>query len=188
MLSISDMRRLTTGIRSEKCVVRRFRRCANVIQCTYTNPDSTNFDVLLTVHLSIFILVINQLDAQSLFYNKFISCFYMFRVLLCSSWGGQNCIILHLVSSHSVGGRPVHRSSPNQCTGRPPTECDDTRDCIIQFCPPDDEHMYSKNVEAWNKLIIKFRSSSWLILRNKLYDDTHVSVLFLYKGCLFGND
>ena len=26
-----DTRRLTTGIRSEKCVVRRFRRCANVI-------------------------------------------------------------------------------------------------------------------------------------------------------------
>jgi hypothetical protein len=34
------MRRLTTGIRSEKCVVRRFRRCANVIECTYTNLDS----------------------------------------------------------------------------------------------------------------------------------------------------
>jgi len=34
------MRRLTTGIRSEKCVVRRFRRSANVIECTYTNPDS----------------------------------------------------------------------------------------------------------------------------------------------------
>jgi hypothetical protein len=28
---------LTTGIPSEKCVVRRFRRCANVIECTYTN-------------------------------------------------------------------------------------------------------------------------------------------------------
>ena len=39
--AITDMRRLTTGIRSEKCVVRRFRRCANVIQCTYPNPDST---------------------------------------------------------------------------------------------------------------------------------------------------
>ena len=26
----ADKRRLTTGIRSEKCVVRRFRRCANV--------------------------------------------------------------------------------------------------------------------------------------------------------------
>ena len=40
-----------------------------------------NFDVLLTLHLSIFtsILVINQLDAQNLFYNKFISCLYMFR-------------------------------------------------------------------------------------------------------------
>ena len=37
------------------------------------------FDVLLTVHLRIFILVINQLDAQNLFYNKFISCLYMFR-------------------------------------------------------------------------------------------------------------
>jgi len=37
------------------------------------------FNVLLTVHLSIFILVINELDAQNLFYNKFISCLYMFR-------------------------------------------------------------------------------------------------------------
>ena len=36
----TDMRRLTTGIRSEKCVVRRFRRCANDIECTYTNLDS----------------------------------------------------------------------------------------------------------------------------------------------------
>ena len=39
------------------------------------------FDVLLTVHPGIFILVINQLDAQNLFYNKFISCLYMFRAL-----------------------------------------------------------------------------------------------------------
>ena len=31
------------------------------------------------MHLSIFILVINQLDAQNLFYNKFISYLYMFR-------------------------------------------------------------------------------------------------------------
>ena len=26
--------------------------------------------------------------------------------------------------------------------------CDDTRDCMIQFCPPDNEHMCSKHVEA----------------------------------------
>jgi len=36
-----------------------------------------NFDVLLTVQLSIFILVTNQLDAENLFYNKFISCLYI---------------------------------------------------------------------------------------------------------------
>jgi hypothetical protein len=36
------------------------------------------FYVSLTVHLSIFILIINQLDAQNLFYSKFISCLYMF--------------------------------------------------------------------------------------------------------------
>ena len=29
------------------------------------------------------------------------------------------------------------------------------------------EHMCSKHVEAWNKLIIKFSASSWLILINK---------------------
>ena len=36
-----------------------------------TNYKFTNFDVLLTVHLSIFISVFNQLDAQNLFHNKF---------------------------------------------------------------------------------------------------------------------
>jgi len=43
-----------------------------------------------------------------LFYNNFIIFLYMFRALLCSSSGGQNCIVQHLVSSHCVGGRPVH--------------------------------------------------------------------------------
>ena len=43
--------------------------------------------------------------------------------------------------------------------------CDDTRDCRVQFWPPDYEHLCSKYVEAWNKLIIKFSASSWLILR-----------------------
>jgi len=37
----SVMRRLTTGIRSKKCFVRRFLPCAKVIECTYTNLDST---------------------------------------------------------------------------------------------------------------------------------------------------
>jgi len=36
------------------------------------------------------------------------------------------------------GGRP---SVAAPCTGRPLTESDNTRCCIIQFCPPDDEHI-----------------------------------------------
>ena len=33
----------------------------------------------LLINVIIFILIINQIDAQSLFYIKFISCRYMFR-------------------------------------------------------------------------------------------------------------
>ena len=34
------MHLLTMGIRSKKCVVRQFCRCANIIECIYTNLDS----------------------------------------------------------------------------------------------------------------------------------------------------
>ena len=50
---------------------------------------------------------------------------------MCSSSGGQNCIIQHPVSSHSVGGRPVR-------TGRPPTD-DGQSNC------PKHVEFYSKN-------------------------------------------
>jgi hypothetical protein len=33
------MRHITMGIRSEKRVIRRFRLCTKVIECTYTNLD-----------------------------------------------------------------------------------------------------------------------------------------------------
>ena len=33
--------------------------------------------------------------------------------------------------------------------------CDDIRGFVMQFWPPDDEHMCSKHVEVWNKLIVK---------------------------------
>ena len=55
-----------------------------------------------------------------------------------------------------VFSQPVHGTATYMC--------DDTRGCIVQFWPPDDEHVCSKHVEAWNKLIIKFSVSSWLIL------------------------
>jgi len=43
--------------------------------------------------------------------------------------------------------------------------CDDVIGCVMQFWSPDDEHMCSKHVEAWNKLIVKqkFCASNWLI-------------------------
>jgi len=53
-----------------------------------------NFDVLLTVHFSIFISVINQLDAQNFCFT--ISLFHASTCFehMCSSSGGQNCIKL----------------------------------------------------------------------------------------------
>jgi len=59
-----------------------------------------NSDVLMTVHLSLFISVFNQLDAK-----KFVSQLVLFHASTCfehtcSSSGGQNCITQPLVSSH----------------------------------------------------------------------------------------
>ena len=40
MCRFTVMCRLMTGIHSEKCVIRQFHCCVNVIECTYTNLDS----------------------------------------------------------------------------------------------------------------------------------------------------
>jgi len=66
----------------------------------------------------------------------------------------------YTASSHlwvAVSSQPVHETATYKC--------DDTRGCIMQFWPPDYEHMCSKHVEAWNKLIVKqkFCASRWLI-------------------------
>ena len=60
----------------------------------------TFFDVLLTVHLSIFISVIKQLYAQNFCFT--VSSFHASTCFehMCSSSGGQNCITQRLVSSH----------------------------------------------------------------------------------------
>jgi len=51
---------------------------------------------------------------------------------VCSSSGGQNCIIQHLVLSHysSVGGRPVRRLREDSVHRKAPTECDDSKSCV----------------------------------------------------------
>jgi len=86
------------------------------------------FYVLLTVHLSIFMLLINQLDARhfcftiSLFHA---STFFDHHVFIIR----RSKFHLHLlVSSHIQHGAAT-------CM------CDDTRRCIVQFWSPDDEHM-----------------------------------------------
>jgi len=79
-----------------------------------------------------------------LFYKKFISCLYMFRAHLLIIRRSK----LHYTASGII--TPI---------------CDDTRGYVMQFWPLDDEHMCSKHVEAWNKLIVKqkFCASIWLI-------------------------
>ena len=71
--------------------------------------------------LSIFSLVINQFDAQNLFYNKFISCLYMFRAP-CAHRQEVKIVLHNLWYHHTY-------------------RFDDTRRCIIQFWTPDDEQM-----------------------------------------------
>ena len=82
-----------------------------------------------------------------------IYCNWLKSVCVCV------CARAHGLREERVLSQPVHRTATYRR--------DDTRGCIVQFCPPDDEHMCSKHVEAWNKLIIKFSASSWLILINK---------------------
>jgi len=75
------------------------------------NTQTVIFDVLLTVHLSIFISVINQIDAHNFCFT--ISLFHAstcFKYMYSSS-GGQNCITQPLVSSHQVYFMPLHVSS-----------------------------------------------------------------------------
>ena len=108
------------------CVCVYWKRSVRVSNCASLENKSTVFDVLLTVHLSIFISVINQLDVQNICFT--ISLFHAF----------------------------------------------------VCF-----EHMCSKHVEAWNKLIVKqkFCASSLLITEIKqVYSVTTVpsrSLLFV---------
>ena len=76
---------------------------------------------------------------NSCFIIRFIRRLYMFRALcahhhevkivLCSIWYRHNC----RWPSDAVLSQPVHRTVTYRC--------DDTRCCIMQFWPPDDEHI-----------------------------------------------
>jgi len=81
---------------------------------------------MLQTH-STFILVINQLDAQNLFYNKFISCLYMFRAQ-CAHRQEVKIVLYSLWYHYTYRCRcdDVLYSLWYHHTYR----CDDTRGCI----------------------------------------------------------
>ena len=62
------------------------------------NNKWLNFDVFLTVHLSIFISVFNQLDAQNLFHNKFY--FVPLHVSNTCAHHQEGKIVLHSLWYH----------------------------------------------------------------------------------------
>jgi len=91
-------------------------RCEFIRKGKITHNSFFVFNVLLTVHLSTFILIINQLDAQNLFYNKFISCLYMFRGPCAHRQEVK--IVLHNIWYHHIYRwqsraqvQPVHRTA-----------------------------------------------------------------------------
>ena len=117
------------------------------------NSHLKSFDVLLTVHLSIFISVFNQLDAQNLFHNMYY--FTPLHVSNTYAYHQEVKIALHSLWYHhtyrwpfrsrverGVLSQPVHQTATYRF--------DDARGCVMQFWPPDDKHMCSKHVEAWN--------------------------------------
>ena len=100
-----------------------------------------------------------------LFYNKFISGLYMFRAHVLIIRKSK----LHYTASGII--IPIGMMIPevkialHSLWYHHTYRYEDTRGCVMQFWPPDDEHMCSKHVEAWNKLIVKQKlcASSWLI-------------------------
>ena len=66
-----------------------------------------------------FILVINQLDAQNLFYSKFISCLYMFRAP-CAHRQEVKIVLYSLWYHHTYRWTSHAQVALNLCMGLPP--------------------------------------------------------------------
>ena len=108
---------------SWNCTLKSFMKCYRTTPmtlCIHKQDRKINFDVLLTVPLSI-TLANDQLDAQ--IFNTFIAILYMymFRAISCSSSGGQIVLIQHPVSSlltdrHAAILRNIWRTSPSPST------------------------------------------------------------------------
>jgi len=150
------------------CTVHLLLFCTTASKCTWRNtshsstPTQTQYvpgqhDSRISIQIVYiqpphrltsweFISVINQIDAQNL------------------------CFAISLFHASTYFEHMWPSSGDQNCTYR----CDDTRGYVMQFWPPDDGHMCSKHVEAWNKLIVKqkFCASSWSITDIK-YTEMH---------------
>ena len=77
---------------------------------------NNTFDVLLTVHFSIFVSVINQLGAQNFCFT--ISLFHASTCFehMCSSSGDQNCITQHLVQNFCASSCLIAETNICNCS------------------------------------------------------------------------
>jgi len=104
---------------------------------------------LIDYKIWVFISVFYQLDAQNLFYSKF----YFMPLHVSSTYAHHKEV---KISLHNLWYHPTSPIDLLECMGLwVRHQCDDTRTCIMQYWPPDDEHMCSKHVEAWNKTYCK---------------------------------
>jgi len=93
----------------------------------------------------IFISIFNQIDAQNLFHSHFY--FMPLHVSSTCAHHQEVKIALHSFRYHHTGTSEWSKITKTTHF----FQCDDTGDCVMQFWPPDDEHMCSKHVDAWNK-------------------------------------
>jgi len=90
------------------------------------------------------------------------------KIALHSLWYHHTYTWPSCAQVERVLSQPVHKTAIYRC--------DDTRGCVTQFWPPDDEYMCLKHVEAWNKLIVKQNVSalSWLITDINILERTQI--------------
>ena len=83
---------------------------------------------------------LTNLIHKILFHNKF----YFMPLHVSSTFAHQEVkIALHSLWVHHTYRWPSRAPATYRC--------DNTRGCVMQFWPPDDEHMFSKHVEVWSK-------------------------------------
>ena len=138
------------------------------------------------MHISIFILVINQLEAQTLFHNKFTSCLYMFRascahrqevkIVLYSLWYHHTCRWPSRAAASYASGRTACCSAPNS---RPPTTkalhtiCGNNTSIVSSYCWW--AYKCPKNVEQIIIAIKHSVASSWFSSL-RLYNDARTNI------------